>query len=143
MLQRLKKFSELSWREQTLFTEALFLQLSIGLLLKIIPFRWIPNLFANKVQSLKSKVQIPGKQEKIEQVKAAIQRSGRYSPWKNKCLVSSLAARCMLTRRKISSELSLGVAKNKNGKMIAHAWLIADDSEIVSAGRNFRELYHF
>ncbi len=42
---------------------------------------------------------------------------------KNRCLVSSLAARCILKRRKIKSRIFLGLAKEFNGKMIAHAWL--------------------
>ena len=70
-------------------------------------------------------------------------RAGKVSPWKNRCLVSSLAARCMLRRRKITSQLSLGVAKDAGGKVIAHAWLRAGDVEIVSAGGSFHELYQF
>jgi hypothetical protein len=158
-LQRFKKFGELSWNEQLLFTEACFLQLIIGLLLKIIPFRWIPKLFASEVQGTGYKVQgtrnmAPGARNQehgtwhpelgtLALIKTATQRASRISPWKNKCLVSSLAARRMLNHRKISSQLSLGVAKSENGRMIAHAWLKASDFEVVEKGREFSELYLF
>jgi hypothetical protein len=137
-MSKLKKFSELSRREQVLFSEAFFLQVTIGLLLEIIPFKWIPRLFSNPERKA-----ISEKRESFTQIKSAIQLAGRYSHWRNKCLVQSLAARSMLNRRKISSELSLGVAKAENGKMIAHAWLKVGDFEIVEKGADFSELYLF
>jgi hypothetical protein len=150
--EKIRKFGELSWNEQLMFSEAYFLQMTIGLLLKIVPFRWIPRLFAGKVESRKSKVESVGapepgtrnqEQETLNLIKASIERSGRYSPWRNKCLVSSLAARRMMNRRKIQSQLSLGVAKNADGKMIAHAWLKAGDLEIVEKNGDYKELYLF
>ena len=56
-VQRLRNFYELSWNEKSLFSEAFFLQVTIGMLLRIIPFRWIPKLFTNKVQGTRLKVQ--------------------------------------------------------------------------------------
>ena len=141
MLMRFKKFGELSWKEQLLFSEAYFLQVTIGLLMRIIPFRWIPKLFSGKVQGKGGPWNIePGT---LNLIKAAIQRSSPYSPWKNKCLVQSLAARRMLNRRKIKSQISLGVAKGRNGQMIAHAWLKVGDFEIVEKSGDYQELYLF
>jgi len=122
-----------------LFLDAMNLHLWVGLVLKVIPFRLIPRLFSGQqptVYSLQSA-------EEIKLIRAAIHRAGRASPWKNRCLVSSLAGKCMLRRRKIPSLLSLGVAKNAAGKTIAHAWLSAGEVEIVSAGEGFQELYQF
>ena len=138
MLQKFRKFDKLSRSEQLLFSEACFLQLTTGLLLKFIPFKWIPKLF-----SCRERETPEVERETLIQLKTAILLSGRYSPWKNKCLVSSLAARRMLNRRRIPSQLSLGVAKGVNGKMIAHAWLKADDFEIVEKGGDFSELHMF
>ena len=75
--------------------------------------------------------------------KRAIGRATVVSPWKNKCLISSLVARWMLRRRGIDSQLSLGVAKGANGKTIAHAWLKSGDYEIVEKGGDFTQLYLF
>lgn len=154
-----KKFGGLSRNEQLLFSEGLFLQGTVGLVLKVIPFRWIPKLFSNKVHDTRYKVQGAGymvqgtrslepgtlnfELETLPGIKTAIQRASKISPWKNKCLVSSLAARRMLNRRKIPSQLSLGVAKGENGKMIAHAWLRAGDFEVVERTGEFKELYSF
>jgi hypothetical protein len=151
-VEEIRKFGELSWNEQLMFSEAYFLQVTIGLLLKIVPFRWIPRLYTGKVESLKSKVESARNLEQgrrsqeletLNLIKTAIQRSSSCSPWKNKCLVSSLAARRMLNRRRIQSALSLGMAKNKDGKMIAHAWLKTGDFEVVEKVGDFTELYLF
>jgi len=142
--QRIRKFDELSWNEQLLFSEAWFLHLTTGLILKFIPFRWIPRLFANRqrtVFSLQSSVF--SQLQEILMVKRAIERANVVSPWKNRCLVSSLAGRCMLRRRKIESQLSLGVAKDSAGRTVAHAWLSAGDQEIVPRGNGYTELYFF
>ena len=121
-----------------MFFEAVVLHLWVGLLLKVIPFRWITRLFS----SLQSPV-FSHQSEDIALIKRAIGRANIVSPWKNRCLVSSLAGRGMLRSRKIDSQLSLGAAKNVDGKTIAHAWLRAGDVEIVSAGEWFQELYQF
>jgi len=143
-----KKFIALTFREKMLFLEAFYYQMTTGLLLKVIPFRLIPRLFKNKEQvpdrsgARRRQTKHPIQQILIH-IKTAIQRSGSYSPWKNKCLVSSLAARRMLNRRKILSQVSLGVAKGEDGRVIAHAWLKSDGFEIVEKGGDFTELYLF
>lgn len=43
--------------------------------------------------------------------------------WESKCLVKALTARKLLMRKGISCTLYLGVGKDENQKMIAHAWL--------------------
>lgn len=138
LLKRLARFGKLPGRQQLLFLEALFLHLSAGLLLKIIPFRWISVIFSNR--QTKVYRQQP---EVIELLKTAIQRAGRVSPWRNRCLVSSLAGRCMLRRRKIESQLSLGIAKGKNGRLVAHAWLRSGDCELVEKYGDYTLLYAF
>jgi len=111
------KFLKLSGREKLLLLEAVILHLWIGLILKALPFRWIPRLFASPqfpVGCLQSAV-LGQQSELLDSIRAAIGRAGKVSPWRNKCLVSSLAGRCMLKRRKISSEISLGMAKDADG----------------------------
>jgi len=138
VISRIEKFRKFTLGEQLLFLEALLLHLWTGLLLKIIPFKWILRIFVSPM----SKVQSP-KPQVIELIRNAIQRAGRVSPWRNRCLVSSLAGRCMLHRRKISSQLSLGVAKNPEGKTIAHAWLKAGEYEMVDRRGDYTELFSF
>ena len=138
VVSRIAKFRKLTLREQILFLEALVLHLWTGLALKIIPFRWIRRVFSSRKSKVESR-----KSGEIELIRNAIQRAGRVSPWRNRCLVSSLVGRCMLRRRKISSQLSLGVAKNPEGKTIAHAWLKAGEYEMVDRRGDYTELFSF
>ena len=121
-----------------LFLEAVVLHLWIGLLLKVIPFKRIPRFFA----SPKSKVESPDAKV-IELIRDAVARANRVSPWKNRCLVSSLAGRCMLRSRRIQSQISLGVAKDTGGRTVAHAWLSSGATEVTGKHGDFQELFLF
>lgn len=136
--EKVRRFASLPGLEKKLFLEALFLQISVGLVLKVLPFRRVPSLFSNPEQPL-----VDHDPAFPILIRNALVRSDRYSPWKNRCLVQSLSGRCMLRRRKIASVLSLGMAKDSEGKIIAHAWLTAADSEIVEKKGDYIELFLF
>jgi hypothetical protein len=151
----LKKLLKIPGREKMLLMEALTMHLWIGLVLKVIPFSWIPRLFASPQfetpvqKETQSRAQSIGplvdsrQSGEIELIKLAVQRAGRLSPWRNRCLVSSLAGKCMLRRRKIGSLLSLGVAKGPDGKTVAHAWLLSGENEIVERRGDYTKLFSF
>jgi len=64
----------------------------------------------------------------------AVNVMSRHTFWESKCLVQAITAKTMLKRRKIKSTIYLGVAKDENGKMIAHAWV--KSCGIVLTGAN-------
>lgn len=45
-----------------------------------------------------------------------------YTPWQSKCLVQALSAQWMLKKRGVSITIYLGVKKDKNNNILAHAW---------------------
>ena len=47
----------------------------------------------------------------------------RHTPWESKCLVQALTAQKLLKEKEISTTLYLGVKKDRNNNMLAHAWL--------------------
>ena len=51
-----------------------------------------------------------------------VNKVSKYTPWESKCLVQALTAQKMLKKQEISTTIYLGVRKDENGKMIAHAW---------------------
>jgi hypothetical protein len=121
-----------------LLLEAFLFQLISGLILKLVPFRIITRIFA-----LPKNFTSHTSHLKSVDIKQAILRTSRHSPWKNRCLVQSLAGRWMLNRRGISSELWLGVAPGNDNKVIAHAWLQANDTEVVEKSGEYLGLYNF
>ena len=138
MIRKLRKFMALSFREKLLFVEAFLLHLWVGMLLMVVPFRRIPRLFASRQSAV-------GSQQSaiVENIRDAVQRAGRVSPWRNRCLVSSLAGRCMLSRRDIPSQIWLGVIKSDKNRLQAHAWLKSGEIEVVDMKREFTSLYTF
>jgi hypothetical protein len=53
----------------------------------------------------------------------AVNVMSRHTSWESKCLVQAMAAKLMLSRRKLKSTLYLGMTKDENGKLMAHAWI--------------------
>ena len=124
--------------DKRLFREAFFLHIRIWLLLLVVPFKKIPGLFEG-----------PGNEsdvscsQELEKIRAAVIRASGVFPFRNRCLVSSLAARKMLTRRNIKSKISFGVSKIPGGKFSAHAWIDSDGFEIVEQSGDYKVIFFF
>ena len=136
MAGRFRKFIALSRGEKKMLAEALLFQITAGFLLKILPFRKIPRFFPGPSK-------LSGSVTAQWQVREALQRSAVLSPWRNRCLVSSLAARWMLSRRGIESQVFLGMTGGSHNKLTAHAWIKAADIEIVEKSGDYYELFVF
>jgi hypothetical protein len=57
----------------------------------------------------------------------------RRLPWMSQCLVQAVAATWMLQRRRIPSTLYFGLAKDSDGKLIAHAWVRSGERILTGA----------
>lgn len=51
-----------------------------------------------------------------------VNRIADHTPWETKCLVRALTAQRLLTKKRVSSTLYLGV-KKEGDKLVAHSWL--------------------
>lgn len=58
----------------------------------------------------------------LVKVHRAIYLMSKYTFWESECLVKAFAAMKMLERRNIDCTLYLGMAKDKSGNLLAHAW---------------------
>ena len=137
-ITKLKRFSNLSFPEKQLFLEAVLFIIAAKILLLLLPFKYCLRLLS----SHKHTNAIP-EAGRLKQIKKAIHRTHWLMFWKNQCLVMSIASRWMLQRRHIPSLLSLGVAFDENKKLKAHAWLRAQEFDLVEKGGNYYELYRF
>lgn len=64
-----------------------------------------------------------------------VTQAAKYTPWSSRCLVQALTAKKMLTRRSIPTTLYLGVKKDIENNMKAHAW-VRCGTYIVTGGMN-------
>lgn len=70
----------------------------------------------------------------VRSISEAVRVMSRHTFWESQCLVQALAARKMLERRSMDSTLYLGTAKDKQGNLIAHAWLRSGPVYLTGAG---------
>jgi len=66
-------------------------------------------------------------------VRKAVTMAARNVPWNAVCLPQAMAAKAMLARRGCGSSFHLGADFDAQGKLIAHAWLVAGDTIVVGA----------
>lgn len=70
----------------------------------------------------------------VKWVSWAIPLAARYVPWRSDCLIQVMAAERWLRRNGVCTDFHLGVAKDANGGLKAHAWLRYGDVT-VTGGR--------
>ena len=67
----------------------------------------------------------------VRQVVWAVEKSAQLMPGGAKCLAKALATQVLLARRGCEGELKIGVAKNDQGQLEAHAWIVKDQQVIM------------
>jgi hypothetical protein len=101
----------------------------IRLLLILCPFRYVAAQLSSGM--LEPNGDEMTELDEVRRVGWAIGVAVRYTPWESKCLVQAIVGKILLRRRHIHNILYLGVARNIDKKMIAHAWLQASDITVT------------
>lgn len=115
------KFARLPATRQRLLLEAL-LCLGWARVLKALPFaRIAPSLGEPMLETPLERY--PAEEPQVRDISQAVRAMSRHTPWQSHCLVQAIAAQRMLARRRIASTLYLGTARDRQGRMVAHAWL--------------------
>ena len=66
-------------------------------------------------------------------VRQAVTTAARNVPWNAVCLPQAMAAKALLARHGCASSFHLGADLNAQGKLTAHAWLVAGGTVVVGA----------
>lgn len=120
--QKLKKFISLNKKDMLLLIEAFTSSGLYRLIILTVPFK-IYRRYMGTYNIESSENINPNYIVTIQKIAWAVNITGKFSPWKSKCLVRALTAQKMLKKRSIDSTLYLGVKKGNQNKMEAHAWL--------------------
>ncbi|GAT63210.1 lasso peptide biosynthesis B2 protein [Paludibacter jiangxiensis] len=140
-MNRLISLLRLPTREKTLFAEAVAFLFYAKLLLFVLPFKDCIKQF-----KILPPVSVPVDLNEAQVIGRAISRANKLAFWKNRCLVSSFAARLMLSRRNIASVLYLGLRFENDTqlKMNAHAWLMVGELLVTPKGSDgYKEIFRF
>jgi hypothetical protein len=134
----LDRLSTLSWRDHWLLLEAgICLGLARAAVLTL-PLRRIMAFLGHKI-GIADSVHQPLRSVEIQRVAWAIRVVRRRTPWNSNCLAQALAGQKMLHRRGIASTLFLGVLKEGDSGLAAHAWVCSSD--VIVTGGNQLDRY--
>jgi len=106
--------------------ESYLLLTAIRLGLWLLPFGKLQQILGRISSSPKLAQEL-----QIKQIVIAVDRSSKYSPGNVLCLARALTTEALLTRYGYSPLLKIGVAKGKQGKLEAHAWVEEQEKVII------------
>ncbi|HEY0303238.1 MAG TPA: lasso peptide biosynthesis B2 protein [Rhizomicrobium sp.] len=145
----LRRFIRLPDRRRWLLLEAVIWLALSRLALLFVPFRVLAQRFG-QVAAGRADGGMVGTADADQQAQAvavgwAVTRAARYVPFRAVCLPQAIAAKAMLSRRRVASVMHFGVAKKPHEALMAHAWLNAGPVEVTGfpVGPEFVEVARF
>ena len=113
--------------------------------LLMIPFKRIAPHLGRQISNAGEIKNISSPPAWINKIGWAVETTSRRTPWESACLAQAMTAKFMLSRRGLSSMLYLGMKKDADGKLSAHAWLKVGDAILVGGAghENFTILSAF
>jgi len=122
MFKLLKKYYKIDKKERIILNQTFFWLIYAFILVRIIPLKWFNSVlgeFRKEIDAETNDDQI----QLIEVLRKNIGRLKKRFPWKVKCFEEAIAVKKVLEKYQVKSTIYLGVSKDKNSKLIAHAWL--------------------
>jgi hypothetical protein len=136
-MHRIRKFMELSWPDKLLLIYAILALAMVALGLRILGWLDLQHLLL-KLGNWSSRFVLT-QRPSVQKIARAIRIASRYVP-KATCLPQALAAQLLLTQNGYPANLQIGVAKNKEGVLEAHAWVRSENSIVIGG---VQSLDHF
>ena len=134
----LAKFTRLSWSKRLLLLEASLWLGMARLAIRLFPFPRIARQLG-KHMAESPEADTPAHVKHLQHISWAVVAMSRHLPWECKCLIQAIAGKKMLQRRGIVSTLYLGVAKEGEKALIAHAWLRS--GSVILTGRRGKDRF--
>jgi transglutaminase superfamily protein len=132
MLRVLKRFTAMPANRRGISVEAVVALGVARFLVLAVPIRWI----ARRLERQTSGIHVsPAAADAIaREVGWAVRAAAPKTPWKSACLAQALAGKWMLGRRGLHGTIRLGVAKDADRNLHAHAWLYIGDRIVTGGG---------
>jgi hypothetical protein len=125
--RKLKTFLDMRGADRLLVCEAMLTLALARLIVLTLPFRFMTPWLSRAPETSSTD------QALLSRVRRAVTVAGRNVPWNAVCLPQAMAAKVMLARRGCGSSFHLGAHFDAQGKLIAHAWLVAGGTIVVGA----------
>jgi len=127
VLRLVRRVLRLTPRKAVLLAEASVAITAARMQLKWVPFTWIRSRKLEREESGNPRAS----DDVGERIAWSVATSARRLPGTTTCLAQSLAAQALLLRRSVGGEIHLGVGKDDDHQLGAHAWLTSGDAVIT------------
>lgn len=128
----LHRLTSRTWLERWTLLEAVCLVAAARLAVVLLPFRWVSRWVGTSCEQF-DETSAGVADEIVNRVSWAAKAAGRHVPWRSECLEQALTACWMLGRRGGRGVICLGLSKNDNGELAAHAWVKCGDQMVCGA----------
>lgn len=132
-MDKTARFLRLPVQEQVLLAEAACLVAVFRITLWFVPFSRTRS-FVRRIAADASS----GRRNDMDRIAWAVETAGRGIP-ASSCLANALAAHVLLSRSGHGSEIKVGVARDEDGRFVAHAWVESGGRVLVGGAE--REMY--
>jgi Transglutaminase-like superfamily len=131
VINLLRRFSRLSWRDRLLVLEALAFLTIAAFSISVLPFRHVGGLAACPIGVRRPHQSAQERLNKVWRIRWAIISTAPRLPWRALCFQRGLAAQLMLRRRGIPSVLYYGAAQGGQSGLHTHVWVRAGDIDVI------------
>ena len=132
MFKKFKEYYLLSKQERKILNRTFFWLIRAFVLVRFIPLKWFSSLLGE----FRKEIEVESLQiDTILNVKKNIRRAKRILPFRVKCFEEAIAAKKVLEKEGVKSTLYLGVDKNTENELIAHAWLKVGELFVTGESR--------
>jgi hypothetical protein len=121
-MSRLRKFMRLSHADRVCLLEAGCWLGFARVAFLVLPFRLVARGLGMHMAISPDNFEVTPI-ELLDRISWSVAAASRHLPWECTCLAQAMAAKAMLKCRGVSSTLYLGVAKQNESNLQAHAWL--------------------
>ena len=122
------KFLRLPLAEKVLYAEALPVVALTGIVLRIVPFRFLRSSLVKRLSA--DPVSAPANLEEIQKIVRSVDFFSRFHPFAS-CLTRSLSALLLIRFNGEHAILKIGVAKDETETFKAHAWLESNGRIVI------------
>jgi hypothetical protein len=123
--RKLTTFLAMSGSDRWLVCEAIVMVGLARFIVITVPFRFIARWLSRAPETATCDEAL------LLSVRKAVTTAARNVHWNAVCLPQAMAAKTMLARRGCGSSFHLGADFDAQGKLIAHAWLVAGGTIVV------------
>lgn len=130
MFKKIKKYYSIEPTERKILNRTFFWLIYAFILVRFIPLRWFSSCLGDF--NRETEIKLDDKQiHLINLFRKNLRRLKKALPWQVKCLEEAIAGKKVLINYDIKTILYLGVAKEGEQNLKAHAWLKIGDQFIT------------